>query len=348
MTTHAQQLVKDMKSNPRKARKFKFLTENTNVDTKNIPHPPKCEKSQISHSIPIANDTLETEAFQRNAVSPVKHSLLDGCYDESQSANSFKEALNDWRNAKSETETETMTSSTEPMQQRKPIELPAFQPNQNLSYFDRLMLRKYKSEVTSNSARKVPSPEIQNSVLRNSVSEYNIFYSQDPKIEHDAKNIEVLEITEVIDSDECDANKVKNFEDTKGPSLKIVTQTNLSDFFLLGTAKSNEDSFEVPNEFERNHKSGESVISVKNQAWKPSESVQINQQLEPQVIEDNSSDSDLPIQDIDGHNDTDLSEDDDILTLERLSEELKSGAYSDTILWSDLMKHRPPTSSDFN
>ena len=84
MSTHTQQLLKDMRNTqPNKTRRFKMLTENSLVDYNNIPHPPlvPCENSspvKNSHSISHEGSNLATEDYGKNVTSLIPNSLLDG------------------------------------------------------------------------------------------------------------------------------------------------------------------------------------------------------------------------------------------------------------------------------
>ncbi|KAI6658573.1 Zinc finger B-box domain-containing protein 1 [Oopsacas minuta] len=366
VTTHAQQLIKDMKNTQhKKNRKFKMLTENSLVETNNVPHPPPpCDRAkggaivsspETSHSITLGNGNLETFLCERN--SPIKHSLLDGCYDETESAESFKTVLEEWRNAGIETKTAigTVTINTEVPVNRKILEIPDFKTSSTLTYFDRLMLKKYKSG--SNTSKLELKSEIHENTesLNPSISQYNIFYnSENLHLEPEPTPNQGLKITEILDEDELDElgpKGVKNNHTQSDNNFKIVTQTNLSGFFLLGTKVVGEEI--STNQYPDYVDNGTLILGGKT-AWNQGES--INSHKVVNFSSDSDSSSDCPLVDFDECFDNNSSGDDDILTLERLSNELKnvsdcgtnSGIESGTGLWAELMCHRPPTSNDFN
>ena len=363
VSTHAQQLIKDMKSSyPKRNRKFKLLTGDSVVDTNTVPHPPPLyDKPQIaeldtSHSITLDMDTSECN-------SPIKHSLLDGCYDETESAESFQAALNEWRSAGSDTGTGT---DPEPTKKGQIIDFPAFSTNTELTYFDRLMLLKYKSEIPKSQIEEQIEFSNFEELAQPPISEYNIFYSADLKIEQETKNSNSLVITEITESEDYEhSNGNVSAANSRGNSdtavnsrvnsdtavkFKTVTQTDLTGFFLLGTEVSDENN-------DNNTQNNQTAVSEdshsieresalgQNIAWNPSDSV--TRDSHSNSTDSDSSDSST-LEDFGNNNDGNVSEDEDILTLEKLSNELAEGdTHSTSGLWTELMCHRPPTSSDF-
>ena len=316
-------------SYPKKNRKFKLLTGDSVIDTTTVPHPPLAsDKTQNeTHSIPIQSGILDTDMSIRN--SPKKHSLLDGCYDETESAESFKAALNEWRNEENETGTETMTSSTDISKKQTILSFPAFTTNNKLTYFDRLVLRKYKSEIPkSKSEENCEISGFERESLKSTISEYNIFYNAD---------LNITELTNEVILDTTNSG-TKCGSDMK---LKIVTQTNLSGFFLLGTEVSNENKSQT-NQNVDFYSTKITSISRGKFSWKPSESVTKNSY---NYGSDSDSSTDSTLEDFVEKNDRNISEDEDMLALEELSNELATGGTGG--LWTELMCHRPPTSSDF-
>ena len=102
VSTHAQQLVKDLRNTqPKNSRRFKLLTENSLVDSNNnIPHPPpvSCRKSilspaESSHSILHESSNLATESFSRMRLLrfQIPYSMVAM---KTANAESFKAALN--------------------------------------------------------------------------------------------------------------------------------------------------------------------------------------------------------------------------------------------------------------
>ena len=333
MSTHAKQLVKDMKSTqPMKHRRFKMLTENSLVDSTNIPYPPpvSCEKTnpaQSSHSISHESSNLATESCEKYVTSQIPNSLLDGCYDESANAESFKEVLNEWRNSGPGSKTGTMNTSTDKPVNRKILELPSFKTNSTLTYFDRLMLNRYQTG-TNTSHEEKPARNVD--TLKPSISEYNIFYSSG-NLGLEPEPGPKLEITEVLDSNAVEARSDNNMH------LKITTQTDLASFFLLGTEETDEILSQSTNQILDYHAG--KLISGGKIAWRQDDAINST---------NTDSDSECSLVDYEDNLDTNFSGDEEILTLERLSDELKSGTKSGSSLWTELMYHRPPSTSDFN
>ena len=381
MSTHAEQLIKDIRSSyPKKNRKFKLLTGDSVVGTTTVPHlppvydrvpniprvetkaeSPESETKEIiigtntaetgldtSHSIAFERGNLDTDTGDRN--SPIKHSLLDGCYNESESAESFQAALNEWRKVGNETETETETETT---MKRNILDFPAFTTNSELSYFDKLLLTKYKSEIPkSKSEEKIEISDFQESTLKPSISEFNIFYMADLKIGQQPKNSESLVITENKNSEGYEHTNGSMFGTNQGvgnsgSDLKqnsLVTQTDLSGFFLLGTQVSNDDN-NLTNEIRKSHSIERPSILGGKIAWNPLESVSKNSDS---YSSDSDSSDGSTLEYFEDKNGGNISEDEDMLTLEKLSDELATGGISGTSgLWTELMSHRAPTSSDF-
>ena len=320
MSTHAQQLLKDMRNiQPNKTRRFKLLSEDSLVDSNNIPHPPlvPCENSspvKSSHSISHGGSNLATDDCGKNVTSLVPNSLLDGCYDETANADSFKTALNEWRNAGTGTKSGTMNTSTDEPVDRKILELPPFRTNSALTYFDRLMLNSYRTGTNTLPEEK---PAKNADSLQPSISEYNIFYvSENLKVE---------------------PNYEPEPRGDKDMNLKITTQTDLSSFFLLGTEQTNEIPPESTNQKSDNHAGR--LVSGGRMSWRQDDAIN--------STDSSDSDSECSLVEFEDNN---FSEDEEILTLERLSNELKSGSKSgmDSGLWAELMCHRPTSTSDFN
>lgn len=342
VSTHAQQLVKDLRNTqPKNSRRFKLLTENSLVDSNNnIPHPPpvSCRKSILSpadssHSILHESSNLATESFFKNATSPIPNSLLDGCYDETANAESFKAALNEWRTAGIGTKTGSMTTSTDKPTD-KILELPAFKTNSTLTYFDRLMLNRYRTETNTFIREEQLVKDVE--TLEPSISEYNIFYdSENLNSEPNPGQEPKLEISEILDFDETSEFEPRGDNNVY---LKKVTQTDLGSFFLLGTEETDQIPDESTNQILDSH-AGE-LISGGKTPWRQDDAIN--------RTHNSSSDSECSLVDYEDNSEGNYSGDDEILTLERLSNELKSGMDSDTDLWTELMCHRPPSTNDFN
>lgn len=101
----------------------------------------KTPQEYVDETYKNENGRIQVDTSSRSSVAVTGSSLLDGSYDEEESAESFADALRAWRDAKHEKISQSVTSSTQPSSTQPTVPLSLdIKFTKKLSYFDQLML----------------------------------------------------------------------------------------------------------------------------------------------------------------------------------------------------------------